>query len=291
MLTEKRLVANQQNALLSTGPTTANGKLVVSTNAIKHGIFTRDLILSFGIGNESETDYNDLLGNLIDSLAPSNQMESLLVEKIAVDFWRLRRVLRYETGSLAESIKSLLKSFYSCGTKNNEELDKEIEYSQSVVAWNLNYIERLRQNQITIGEPEWKDEEFSTNLAEDFRLIAKTIPTLTRAEKDMVSDYSDTELDFESLRALLAKYGYSSGEEIAAKLIDYFTVDNQKLEREIQRISKKKIINSEADKLIFMLGMTPQTENTDKILKYERSLQKSIFQNLFMLKKLQQGQF
>ncbi|MEI8365655.1 MAG: hypothetical protein WCF65_04470 [Parachlamydiaceae bacterium] len=39
--------------------------------------------------------------------------------------------------------------------------------------------------------------------------------------------------------------------------------------------------------LTYMLGMTPTTDNTDKVLKYERSLQKSIFQNLLMLKKLQ----
>jgi hypothetical protein len=48
-----------------------------------------------------------------------------------------------------------------------------------------------------------------------------------------------------------------------------------------------KISNDAADKLTYMLGMAPATENTDKVLKYERSLQKSIFQNLFLLKKLQ----
>lgn len=36
-----------------------------------------------------------------------------------------------------------------------------------------------------------------------------------------------------------------------------------------------------------MLGMVPAAESTDKIMKYERSLQKSIFQNILMLKKLQ----
>lgn len=36
-----------------------------------------------------------------------------------------------------------------------------------------------------------------------------------------------------------------------------------------------------------MLGMIPSAENTEKVLKYERSLQKSIYQNLIMLKKIQ----
>lgn len=36
-----------------------------------------------------------------------------------------------------------------------------------------------------------------------------------------------------------------------------------------------------------MLSMIPQTDNADKVLKYERGLQKSVYQNLIMLKKLQ----
>jgi hypothetical protein len=43
MTTEKQIVANIQNAQYSTGPTTMNGKAIVATNAIKHGIFTKDL--------------------------------------------------------------------------------------------------------------------------------------------------------------------------------------------------------------------------------------------------------
>ena len=35
------------------------------------------------------------------------------------------------------------------------------------------------------------------------------------------------------------------------------------------------------------IGSVPSEENSEKALKYERSIQKSIFQNLFLLKKLQ----
>ena len=46
MASEKQLLANLQNAQLSTGPVTIEGKEVIATNAIKHGIFTKDLILN-----------------------------------------------------------------------------------------------------------------------------------------------------------------------------------------------------------------------------------------------------
>ena len=61
MSTEKQLIANQQNAQLSTGPSTMSGKAIVATNAIKHGIFTKDLILSSEEEKENIEDYEELL--------------------------------------------------------------------------------------------------------------------------------------------------------------------------------------------------------------------------------------
>lgn len=59
------------------------------------------------------------------------------------------------------------------------------------------------------------------------------------------------------------------------------------LKKEIVELEHKKIDNKNTEELSKMLGMIPQIESTDKILKYERSIQKSIYQNLFLLKKLQ----
>jgi len=59
------------------------------------------------------------------------------------------------------------------------------------------------------------------------------------------------------------------------------------LENEIHKLKEKKAVNEGSNRLIHMLGMVPQADNADKVMKYERSLQKSIYQNLIMLKKLQ----
>lgn len=56
MTTQKQTEANLQNATLSTGPITSCGKAIVATNAIKHGIFTKDLIISSAIGHECEEE-------------------------------------------------------------------------------------------------------------------------------------------------------------------------------------------------------------------------------------------
>ena len=125
-----------------------------------------------------------------------------------------------------------------------------------------------------------------SDIIEDFYLIAKSFTSLTKEEREKL--YYTGDLNFDELRALLKKNGYSGAKEISTKLIELYTKQNQRLEEEIQKLTKQKLVNDASNKLTYMLGMTPQTDNTDKILKYERSLQKSIFQNLFMLKKLKE---
>lgn len=283
MTTEKQIEANRQNALKSTGPTTASGKVLVSTNAIKHGIFTKDLFLSPDI--ECKMDYQEILKNLIDCLSPSNQMESLLIEKIAVDFWRLRRTIRFETGSIAQGINTLFDEFYSYGKQNNEKIDEQIRHNKQLIAWNLSYIECLNKGEVTFDQPEWAGDEIKSDIIEDFYVLAKTITSLTKEEREML--YNSYDIKFEVLQTLLTKYGYTETDNISAKLVDIYSKQTEKLEKEIQELSQKKLMNDAADKLTYMVGMIPPVDNTEKILKYERSLQKSIFQNVIMLKKLQ----
>lgn len=64
MTSEKQLLANLQNAQLSTGPITLEGRKIVATNAIKHGVFTKDLIIALGAGQENQAEYDELLANL-----------------------------------------------------------------------------------------------------------------------------------------------------------------------------------------------------------------------------------
>ena len=133
MTTKNQIEANKQNALVSTGPATSEGKAIVAQNAVKHGIFTKDLIITTGDGKEDAQEYRELLDGLIISLNPVGQMECLLVEKISVDYWRLRRVLRFESGSIRKVLDMAISDYYNKTdwqgikeNKTNEELDEEI---------------------------------------------------------------------------------------------------------------------------------------------------------------------
>lgn len=96
MTTEKQIKANQANAKKSTGATSDEGKAVIATNALKHGLFAQRLILQ----DENLDEYAQLIDGLFNSLNPVGTLEQLLVEKIAVATWKQLRLVRAESASI-----------------------------------------------------------------------------------------------------------------------------------------------------------------------------------------------
>ena len=94
MTSERRIVANRQNALRSTGPRTPEGKMNASKNASKHGILSREVLLPGEDGAALEA----LQENLIVDLAPVGELEMVLVDQIVVCVWKLRRIHVLEVG-------------------------------------------------------------------------------------------------------------------------------------------------------------------------------------------------
>lgn len=85
---EKKRLANRTNARRSTGPKTAAGKARSSQNALKFGIFCRDLLVP---GEDPEV-LNVFKRDMIRCLNPRNDLELQLAEQIIADEWRIKRV-------------------------------------------------------------------------------------------------------------------------------------------------------------------------------------------------------
>jgi hypothetical protein len=96
---EKKLAANRANALQSTGPRSARGKAMASRNATHHGLFSTRLFLD----DEDPAEFDALLTDLQQALKPVGAVELALVERIAVNMWRQRRLVHAETATLADS--------------------------------------------------------------------------------------------------------------------------------------------------------------------------------------------
>jgi hypothetical protein len=80
-----------------TGPRTAEGKAVASRNALKHGLLSRLPVLP----DEDEEVFLSFKARFHEALRPQEELELLLVERIVVTAWRLRRLERVEAGILA----------------------------------------------------------------------------------------------------------------------------------------------------------------------------------------------
>jgi hypothetical protein len=94
----RKIAANRQNALKSTGPKTPRGKAYSRRNALKHGLFSRDWS-DFAVLGEDSREYEKLLGDLWDQYQPIGRAEELDVERIALCWWRLKRAWRYENAA------------------------------------------------------------------------------------------------------------------------------------------------------------------------------------------------
>jgi hypothetical protein len=94
MATTKQIEANRKNAKKSTGPKSAAGKAVVSSNALKHGLLAKAALLP----GDDEEAFTRLADDLLAELQPVGTHECLLAEEIVNLWWRLQRAARVEAG-------------------------------------------------------------------------------------------------------------------------------------------------------------------------------------------------
>jgi len=96
MATEAQIRANRRNAQKSTGPRTSEGRAAVSQNAVKHGLLTRQDVIT----SESQADFDLYRERMLAELAPASPMESMLAERIVALSWRLKRAGRIQNQTI-----------------------------------------------------------------------------------------------------------------------------------------------------------------------------------------------
>src|SRR5918993_3551358 len=83
---------------LGGGPNTEEGKAVVRWNATRHGISSPAPVVP---GLEKEEDWQEHRYGILENLSPVGHLEINLAERVALLSWRLHRVTRYETETIA----------------------------------------------------------------------------------------------------------------------------------------------------------------------------------------------
>ncbi len=106
--------ANRQNAKRSTGPSSIQGKLKVSQNAITHGIFATTPLLP----HENAAEFAALSQEMAKIFPPVDAHAAFLVEEIVLTMWRQKRLRIAEAAKvqismtpeiMAEEISDTLK--------------------------------------------------------------------------------------------------------------------------------------------------------------------------------------
>ena len=93
MATLSQITANRVNAQSSTGPRTPSGIETCKFNATRHGLAGKQIVTK----GEDPAAYDRLRAQLIAEHSPVNELEAMLVEEIAQNWWRLQRARRTET--------------------------------------------------------------------------------------------------------------------------------------------------------------------------------------------------
>jgi hypothetical protein len=102
MSTDAQINANRENAQKSTGPVTAEGKAIVSQNAVKHGLFAvRDVVTT-----ENQAEFDSMREQMLGDLAPVGAMETLLAQRAFSLAWRLQRAETMQTQAIEDMIES-----------------------------------------------------------------------------------------------------------------------------------------------------------------------------------------
>jgi hypothetical protein len=130
----RKIEANRRNAKKSTGPKTSAGKVMSSWNSTRHGLLSKTLPTLYDV---DKNRFNRLLKSLQQDLEPVGTLEEVLVEKIAMEYWRLGVAAWYEARELRES-----KPFY------HTSLDRIMRYQTMInrqLYQAINQLERLQR--------------------------------------------------------------------------------------------------------------------------------------------------
>ncbi len=92
------MVMSAESNSAAGGPRSEQGKEVVRWNATRHGIRSPAPVVP---GVEKAEDWEEHRDGVLESLSPEGHLELVLAERAALLLWRLHRVTRYETESIA----------------------------------------------------------------------------------------------------------------------------------------------------------------------------------------------
>ena len=259
----RKIEANRQNALKSTGPKTPRGKGYSARNAIKHGLFSGQM-MDFVSHGEDPTEYEKILNGLRDKYQPRGTAEELEVERIALCWWRLKRAWRYENAMNRVALRDLGRRELAEQAEWCKERDKEED--------------TITQELQRAAEEIQKTREFPKDWEELKQRIFAIEPKFQAVWKLLESGAQ------ERLAApAISKLSKQLDPTERSLLLALFTVKSAMVLLEELRHSR----NTSVREIAIAQHVIPSGDALDKILRYETTIERQLGRTVDRLERLQ----
>jgi hypothetical protein len=280
--TDKQIAANRKNAAKSTGPTTESGKAIAARNSLKHGLLAKEIVISAGEGLENQEQFDTLLNDLHNQFSPQGTLEEMLVEKIAVAYWRLRRAHRFEVGIIRNKLDNLTDIYYketnSYYNKPIHKTDQQIESDIQKARDNISQWQGDKDHFTKL----WQSGKDPKDIYND-NYQANWDWFRDEAEEEGVESFSNSPV---SIREALRKARWSNDKiwQLHLKVCDDAIADQQQI---IRNLNSKKENNKLTLQVRRKLNSIPEGQELNRLLKYEGSIERQFYKAIDQLERLQ----
>lgn len=268
-VTSKRTLANRRNAQKSTGPRSTAGKAIAAQNSRSHSIFASVTVLRT---LETTREWNSYHAAMITDMAPLGMLETTLAERVISSAWRLRRVLRYETGQVQLTLDSGTETI-AAQLRAESQAAAARRYLAADLA--IGTFEELLS--ATYCGSEEDSDGNQEGVSDDQRLHeddAKDFLSQTHARLDRAADFASY------WRKLQKPEAWTVGflRELIRKAADEHRggIDNGLAAQTVQNLAQFR-----ADNLL------PSDEAMEKVIRYEGHLSRQLHRDLHELQRLQ----
>jgi len=281
-VSKKQLQANRKNAKKG-GVKTPDGKAIVKYNALKHGLLAEEAVITAGEGAEDLDVFGALLDDLKVQLQPEGTLEEMLVEKIAVAYWRLRRAYRYESGLIRRELDTATDDFHEGRSREFDRKHKTDEQIQAKIAEEKEGLESWKKDKrdFTKMHKDGKPLDEIYDWGENWEWLEERFKYLLHGHDDYEG------FDPQNFREFLNNKADWTDGQIWQAHIDLCDEKVKEHAEAIADLEKEKEGNRLKLQVIKKLGTIPSKYELDRLLRYEGSIERQFYKALNQLERLQ----
>jgi hypothetical protein len=263
----------------ASGLRTSQGKQRSKYNAIKHGIFAA-VVLPKG---ESRVQYESLLKDLFENLAPQGRLEETLVEKLAMLSWRHKRLIEAEIAEIQDATEFLESEQQNRKLPSLEELHTLEKFGPSQLIDHKDNPEILQRclSLLLALKVTLLIRGFTKGLDID---ILTTIYGINRPTRTLLESYRvwyETSQVSEEERK---RMGYATPAVCKQRVLE--GIDDE-ITRLMEYQEMQETVNSQRIALARIRLRVPHSPVLDRLLRYEASIERSFDRTLNQLERLQ----